>query len=225
MSKSMLRLEAIRLRRKGVSVKSIAQTLGISKSSASHWVRDIVLTVAQLENLRQASIKGAELGRLKSALIQREKRMKLIEESKSAGINRLSSLTKRELLIAGLALYWGGGGKKNRRVEFCNSDPGMIKFLILWLEKCFNVETSRLRCTVGINESHIKREKIVRKYWSEVLDIPLEQFRKTSFKRVKNSKIYDNFDNHFGTLSVVVSKSSSLFYEILGLIVGLNMAA
>ncbi|TSC88014.1 MAG: Uncharacterized protein G01um10147_245 [Microgenomates group bacterium Gr01-1014_7] len=52
MAKSLLRLEAHKLRKKGISVRKIAQTLGISKSTISHWTRDIILTVEQLEALR-----------------------------------------------------------------------------------------------------------------------------------------------------------------------------
>ena len=74
MAKSLLRLEACKLRKRGISVKKIAQLLRISTSTVSKWVRDIILTVEQLENLRQSSIKGAELGRLRSALLQKAKR-------------------------------------------------------------------------------------------------------------------------------------------------------
>ena len=73
MAKSLLRLEARKLRKKGVSVKKIAKYLKVSKSSASRWVRDIVLTVEQLENLRKSSLEGAERGRLRNALIQKDK--------------------------------------------------------------------------------------------------------------------------------------------------------
>lgn len=49
MAKYDLRLKARELRRKGVSVKQIAQELKIAKSSASVWVRDIILTIGNLK--------------------------------------------------------------------------------------------------------------------------------------------------------------------------------
>ncbi|MDD5415380.1 MAG: hypothetical protein PHE48_00020 [Candidatus Daviesbacteria bacterium] len=100
----------------------------------------------------------------------------------------------------------------------------MIKFLIRWLIECFSVRLSELRCRVGINQVHHKRDKIVKKFWSEVTNIPLEQFRNTSFKKVKNKKVYENFDEHYGTLTVEVAKSWNIYYKILGLITGLQEA-
>lgn len=225
MAKSLLRLKARKLRKKGISVRKITEILGLSKSTISGWVRDIILTVEQLESLRQSSIKGAELGRLKSALLQKERRLKLVEDLKSSGIELLSDITERELLIGGLALYWGEGSRKsNRGVGFCNSDPKMIKFLMRWLKDCFGVTMGELRCRVGINFIHNKRDQIVKNYWSEVTSIPLEQFRNTSFKKVKNKKVYENFNEHYGTLTVEVAKSWNLYYKIIGLITGLQEA-
>lgn len=222
MAKSLLRLEARKLRKRGVSVRKIAQTLDLSKSTVSEWVRDVILTVNQLETLRAASIKGAELGRLRGALIQKERRINLIEDLKKAGVEELSTLIRRELLVAGVALYWGEGSRKsNRGISFCNSDPRMIKFLIRWLIDCFGVRVTELRCRVGINFIHTKRDAIVKAYWSTVTSIPLKQFRKTSFKKVNNRKVYENFNDHYGTLTVEVAKSRVLYYKVLGLIEGL----
>jgi len=224
MAKYLLRNRARELRRKGISVKGIAEYLGVSKSTASIWVRDIILTVEQLEKLRNIMLRGSELGRTKGALVQKERRLKFIKESRNKGIAELSSISERELLIAGLALYWGEGGKKNQGVNLCNSDPKMIQFLLLWLKKCFEIMPNEIRCCVGINQMHRKREKVVRDYWSKISGIPISQFRKTSFKKVKNSKIYENFNEHYGTLSVIVTKPSRFYFKILGLIEGLYQA-
>lgn len=221
MAKSLLRIKARKMRAKGESVKKIARKLNVSKSSASLWVRDIILSVEQLERLRKRRLKGGELGRLRSSLKQKEKRLRLIEESKRIGIKKMRNLTEREFLIAGIALYWAEGTKKTRDVEFCNSDPKLIKFMIGWLKRNFGLKTGDLKCYVGINEIHRPREEIVKKYWSDVTGIPLEQFRKTSFKKVKNKKIYANFNEHYGTLAVNVVKPARFYYKILGLIEGL----
>lgn len=221
MAKSLLRLKARKLRKRGVSVRKIAQVLGVSKSTVSLWVRDIILTIEQLESLQNSRIKGSEKGRLMGAFVQKERRLKLIEDSKLKGIELLSNLTEREFLITGLALYWGEGCRKKRDVSFCNSDPRMVKFLILWLQKCFGVKSEDIKCRVGINEIHEKRDQVVKKYWSEVTGIPLIQFKNTSYKRVKNKKIYENFNQHFGTLTVTIKRPGVLYYEIMGLIEGL----
>lgn len=224
MAKSLLRIKARKLRAKGESVKDIAKKLGVSKSSVSLWVRDIILSVEQLEKLRQKSIKGGELGRLKGSLSQKFRRLELIEGYRKEGLERFKNLSGEEVFVAGISLYWAEGSKKKREVSFCNSDPNLINFMIYWLKRYFDVPNLRLRAVVGINEIHTKRESKVKKYWSEITGVPLEQFRKTSFKRVKNRKIYENFDDHYGTLSIKVLKGAGLCYKILGLIEGLSEA-
>lgn len=226
MAKYKLRIEARELRKKGRSVNEIARELQVSKGSVSWWVRDIALTEIQIALLKEKEIKGRELGQFKTMQIMRERRVKYIEEYDKAGARRLSTLTRNEFFILGLSLYWAEGGKtiRNKRVEFCNSDPRMIKFLLLWLVTCFEVPKEDLRCVVGINQIHASREEIVKKYWSEVTEIPLDQFRKTSFKKVTSTKVYDNYDSHYGTLSVLVAKSTSLYFEIMGLIKALMQA-
>lgn len=223
MAKSLLRLKARKLRQRGISVKKIAQYLGISKSTTSVWVRDIVLSVEQLESLRRSSLLGAERGRLKNALMQKEKWQKHMEKARQSGIVTIGNLTNKEFLITGLALYWAEGCKKTRKVEFCNSDPTMIRLLICWLQKYFDILSEDIRCVVGINEMHMKREGHVKEYWSKISGIPLSQFRKTSFKRVTNKKIYDNFNDHYGTLSVHVVKPARFYGKIMGLIDGLRL--
>jgi len=223
MAKYLLRQQARELRSKGVSVKTIGEELGVSKGTASLWVRDIILTVEQMDKLRNSALKGAELGRLKSALLQKSRRLKAIEDARQFGIEHLSNLTDREFLIAGLALYWGEGSKKSREFSFCNSDPEMVKFLISWLQKCFFVGIEDIKASVGINEIHAEREEVVRKYWSEILEVPLRQFTKTSFKKVTNKKVYANFNDHYGTIRIKVARSGAIFYKVVGLIEGLKL--
>lgn len=221
MAKFELRLQARVLRSQGVSVKSIARQLNVSKSSASAWVKDIILTVEQLERLRKSAIKGAELGRLRSSLMQKKRKRDLLKQSQQDGIETVGKLSYRELLMAGIALYWGEGSKKNRRIELCNSDPKMVKFFLQWLKLCFSVSVSDIKCYVGINEMHRDREDIVKQYWSDITGIPLSQFTKTSFKKVQNKKVYANFHEHYGTFVVKTARSGSLYYRVMGLIEGL----
>ncbi len=224
MANYLLRLKARDLRKRGVSVKKIAKYLDISKSTVSLWVRDIILSVEQLEALRKSSLDGAERGRLKNSLLQKNKRIKMMEEFKKMGIEKIGYLTERELLIAGIAFYWGEGYKKGRRLNFCNSDPAMLIFFLEWLKICFEVDPQDVKCRVGINEIHKKREQIVKEYWSKICGIPLNQFTATSFKKVQNKKVYDNFNNHYGTLSIEVRQPARFYGKIIGLIEGLSQA-
>lgn len=75
MPKYILRSKARAMRMKGESVKNIARTLSVSKSSVSTWVRDITLTVEQLQSLKNRELKGSELGRARSAILKKERRI------------------------------------------------------------------------------------------------------------------------------------------------------
>ena len=151
-------------------------------------------------------------------LKQKNDRFKRIEEGQNKGKNYFTSLTKRELFIAGLALYWAEGSKKQRAVTICNSDPKLIQFIIYWLKSCFNISSDRIRGSIGINEIHRDREDIVKKYWSEKTRIPLTQFTKTSFKKVHNKKVYENFHDYYGTFVIKLVKPGQLYYDIIGFI-------
>ena len=223
MAKTEERIQARKLRKKGESVKEIAKLLGVSKSSVSLWVRDIVLSVEQLERLKQRSIIGGERGRLIGALKQKTDRLKRIQSGKLWGRKTVGQLNKRERLLIGIALYWAEGSKKSQQVHICNSDPRMINFMIRWLSEFFDIKENELRLWVGINIVHKVRDGQVKKYWSDITGISLNRFNKTSFKKVKNKKVYLNHKEHFGTLNIRVLKPSRIYYKILGLVKGLSL--
>ncbi len=221
MAKSQEKIKARVLRKNGESIKDIARLLGVSKSSASIWCQDIELTIQQIENLNRKMLAGNYIGSIKGARIQRERKEMRINEQKNIGIKKIGVIKNRNLLFAGLGLYLGEGNKAWNKFQFSNSNPQILKLFILWLEKCFEFPKIDLVFTVFINEIHILREETVKKYWIKTLDIKTDQFRKTTFIKSKNKKVYENFTNHFGTLSIRAKKSSSLQHKILGLCYGL----
>lgn len=223
MAKSEQKLKARELRRNGESVKDISLLIGVSKSTASMWVRDIILNVEQLERLKQKMIRGSELGRTKGALIQKQRRIDLEKKLEKQSIQEINTLTDNELLLSGLCLYWGEGSKKQRELSWCNSDPQLINFMILWLKRCYGIDKDRLGVNVAINQMHKNRNGLVRRYWSRTIDIPIGQFRNTIFKKTKLRKSYENFDEHYGTLRVRVLKPGALWYKIVSQIKALSL--
>lgn len=218
MAKSLLRLKALELRKQGQSIKEIAQNLQVAKSSVSVWVRDILLDQSHLLALQTRIVEGRKLSRLINSLNWQKRRVELAKQHKDEGSKILGTLNHKELLVAGLTLYWGEGSKTKKEVKMCNSDPSLINFFICWLKECFNAELKDLSCYVAINHIHRERESLVKQYWSKTTGITLSQFTKTSFKLVKNEKVYENQNNHFGTLEVRLRKSTTSYYKIMGLI-------
>jgi len=222
MAKSKEKNEAIKLRKRGKSIKDIAKKLKIAKSTISLWCRDIELTSQQLSELHKKMIKGGYIGRMKGARMQFERRIKKIKEYNSKGIEEIGKLSKRDILIAGIALYWGEGSKKRRCLSFCNSDPEMLKIFIKFLKEVLSVGKNRLKAWVCINEIHRNRLEEVEDYWSKIIGISRSQFIKTTFIKAKNKKRYNNFPTHYGTITIRVSASADIFYKINGLIEGLK---
>lgn len=222
MAKTKEKNKALELRNKGESIKDIAKNLGIAKSTVSLWCRDIVLTPKQTKRLYRKMVKGGYKGRMKGARVQYERRLKKIKDYQKKGIEEIGKLSNRDLLIAGLALYWGEGSKKTRCVSFCNSDPETIKFIIKFLKKVFKIKKNRLTAYIGINIIHKNRIEEVEDYWSRVTGISRNQFTKTTLIKARNKKNYSNFQTHYGTIIIKVRKSGDLYYRIMGLIKALK---
>ncbi len=222
MAKTEEKNRAICLREKGESIKDIAQQLNISRSTTSLWCRDVILKAEQIEKLHQKMIKGGYKGRIKGARIQYERRIEKIKKQEERGVRKIGTLSKRDLLIAGLALYWGEGSKKNRSVSLSNSDPEIIKFFVKFLKKEFNIKRDQLTAYIGVNKVHKKRLKEIENYWVKITGISKGQFTKTTLIEAKNKKRYKNFLDHYGTVTVKVKKSADLYYCIMGLIKALK---
>ena len=216
--------KALELRQKGESIKDIAKKLKIAKSTASLWCRDIRLTDEQVERLHEKMVKGGYKGRMKGARMQYEKRIRKIKQWEEKGIKDVGKLSNRELLIAGISLFWGEGSRKTRSVSFSNSDPEMIKFIINFFKKTMGVEKDKFVAYIGINKIHKNRVKEVENYWRKITGIPKNQFTKTILIKSKNKKEYKNHSIHYGTITIKTRKSAELYYQILGLINGLSKA-
>lgn len=212
------KIQAIRLRRKGESVKDIASELGVGKSTVSLWVRDIVLTETQKTRLRERMISGGHKGRMLGALANKEKKLRRIEFASDQAKRRMTLLKKNELFFVGLGLYWGEGVKsESGGFAIVNSDPRVIQIMIRWFTDCFGVDASRFRPRIFINELHRDRERKLIRFWSEKTEVPQSQFAKTVFIP-RGKKVYENRETYYGVMALHVSKGRDLRYQVLAYI-------
>jgi len=208
------------MRRGGASIGEISRILCVSKGSVSIWCDNIILTKKQKELIKSKMVSAGHKGRLKGAETQKRRKEKLIEDYKKKGLTTIRTINNRDLLIIGIGLYLGEGNKTGNKFQFTNSNPDLIGIVLFWLSNIFFVKKENIILNVIINEIHTHRECEVLSYWSGVTKIPLAQFNKTIFIKSKNKKVYDNMENHFGTLIMRVKKSSNLQYQIMGLCFG-----
>src|SRR5688572_10368152 len=113
MAKSEKKIRARTLRRKGQSIKSIARELEVSQGSVSLWCRDIILTDKQISILEKNATDPYYGKRLQNSLKQQGLRLEKTERLKDEGMSEVGELSKRELLLVGIALYWAEGYKKD----------------------------------------------------------------------------------------------------------------
>jgi hypothetical protein len=168
--------EAIRMRKEGASYSQIKEKIKVSKSSLSLWLHDMPLPEKRLRELRDWS--AIRIERFQDTM--RHKRESRWKEVRKHAAKDIGKLNKRELLIAGLFLYWGEGGKTMKAsVSVSNTDPAMLCFFIYWLQ-ALGVSKNRLRVHVHLYaDMDIKKEL---RYWSKVLDLPLTAFTKPYIK-------------------------------------------
>ncbi|MBI3075063.1 MAG: hypothetical protein HYY92_02525 [Parcubacteria group bacterium] len=208
---------AQKLRKEGLSIKEISQKIKSNKSTVSYWCRDILLTKEQLGRLQD---KQKASGMKAILAVAEKKRKQRIEDTAlhaERGAQDVGAITKRDLFILGLALYWGEGYKKgSAETGFTNSDPFIIKMILRWFIECYGIQKEDFILRVSINQLHEGRIDDVVHYWAQTANLPTEQFTKSSLIKTKSIKVYANHNQHFGTLRVKVRRGTNLRRRILG---------
>ena len=161
MAKSRERLLARELRRRGESIREIAQKVSIARSTVSLWCRDIVLTNDQLEALVERDRLGGARGRMVAAELAKKRKNERVSFNEKVGFERIGKISNRELFLIGIALYWAEGSKglRSERFVFVNSDPKMIVIMIRWLRECLHVSDEDIVCRVGLMSSSNKNHR------------------------------------------------------------------
>lgn len=212
------------LRREGFSLGQISQTTKLPRTTIRTWIKDIVLSENQLKVLKERVQEALQGGRIKSQMIQKDKKDKKQKRLMKNGIQEIGGLSPRDFLIAGISLYWAEGFKNRHehRLGFCNSDPSMIKFYISWLEKCLGISKDRIIVRLTLNYSYESKIIDMQDFWVKTIGVPLNQFTKPFFQTSKWKKQY-NTDNYHGVLRVHVKDSLDHLLKMKGWIEGLKM--
>ena len=204
----LLKDQALRLRKQGDSYGDIVKKLGISKSTVSYWLRDVPLTPEQRAKYYTKQIQILSRG----PNSQKERRIREIEQITREAEQEINSpLSFETFRLMGAALYWGEGGK-GRMAHITNSDPHLIVFSVKWIESVFKIPPTQLKASLNIypqqTELHLKR------FWSDLTKIPLENFCKSYIK--PPSKNYKKNNLYYGTIRIYIPKSSDLRHRIFG---------
>lgn len=202
---------ARKLRKQGWSLNKIRHKLKVAKSSVSIWVRDIELTCKQKQELSKKGIKKEVIEKRRKTRLEKEsaKRQIIIDKAK----NELKYLSKRDLWLTGIALYWGEGAKTLRsHVQFSNSDPRSVQLMMQFFQKICNVPKNKFRGHIYLHP-HLSTNR-AKRYWHNITNIPLNQFYKTSKQQSRASKKKKD-TLPYGTFNIEIC-NTELFLKIKG---------
>ncbi|WP_239156665.1 resolvase [Actinocatenispora thailandica] len=210
----------------------VAAELGIAKSTAYRWVRDIPLDVDARKALfaREHSSTtghGQMMAEARWSEYRAERDARQAERVTGAA-GSVGGLTQEELVRIGAMMYWCEGAKakpwnSTRRITFVNSDAGLILVFLAFL-RAVGVEQSTIDFRVQIHET-ADADAAVR-WWAAKVGADRTIFRRTSLKRHNPKTVrYNTGADYHGCLIVSVRRSRAIYDMVEGLVIGVVRAA
>jgi hypothetical protein len=216
-AKDELRGRARDLRSQGWTYPEIAHELGVSKSSCSIWCRDLP---PPARHPRRRHTPDWEPFRRRRALRRAEVTTRAKDE--------IGQLSKRELFLVGVALYWAEGTKskpwgREDRVTFTNSDAAVIRTFEAWLDLLDVAPDDRVY-DLYIHESGDATG--ARSFWARILGLNSESRIGVHLKRHNPKTVRKNIGAEYrGCLVIHIRQGANLYQRIEGWWSGLSTAS
>lgn len=121
----------VKLRWAGKSLNEISVELGIAKSTASLWSKDVAISQQGQDRLKRRRKEGIVKGGASTARIIRKEYREIRETAWTQGFE--SSLTNEDALCVGL--YWGEGAKSEMYWKFSNADRKTVALMVSWAKR------------------------------------------------------------------------------------------
>ncbi len=215
-TKSIEKTKAIALRREGKTYSEIMKVVPVAKSTISLWLREVGLSVPQQHVLTAKKIAASKRGGLAKRKQRIDRTSTIFEEAKA----EIGTLSKRELFLIGVALYWAEGSKQKEHnvsepLVFGNSDPNMIECFLRWLN-LVGVQDLDVCYELYIHKSgNVERAK---QFWVKIIKQPVWIFDKRVYFKKGNPKTKrkNSGEKYIGLLRVKVKRSTDLNRKILG---------
>jgi hypothetical protein len=212
--------QATDLRLEGYSLGYISGKLGVSRTTLSHWLRDITYSPNEFT---RAHVKKA---RVASAMTKNHNRRDSITQLKRVAATELGTTTNRDWLLFGLGFFAktgrsntssSFGGAANERIELSTGDAKMGRLFILWLTRGLNIPAGHIFVQLFLSQG--TDPKLPKQFWSESLKIPIGHIKTSSVKsRTRTSS------NSFGSIKVYIKAQGrtdlgvQLFRKVQGML-------
>lgn len=193
--------QAVTLRCQGRSLKEISHELGIAKSTASLWLRNVEVPAEGRERLQGRIRVGQEALKHTARKFVRRR-----QEAYERGL--ASAPTVADALCIGL--YWGEGSKSDQTWGFSNSEREMIAAMAQWCIRAGQAPGA-FRAHVHVHPEDTVSDDAVRLYWSEA-GIPIENIRVYRF-RSQNSHQRHQGRIPYGTCQLYPIRAGATLFE------------
>jgi len=203
---------AIDLRKSGYTYSEIQQIIpNLSKGTLSGWLKNIPLSTHDKERILAKMLASSETSRIRGAWTNKQKAIERIQKIQKKAEEEFQILSKKPLFISGLCLYWAEGAKKSRSFQFINSDPEMIKLIIVWLKKILKTQESDIKIRLYIHK--VYKNENCEKYWLNITELPNQNLLRTVYKPtihlIKKNPLYK------GCCRIELKNGSEVFWKIM----------
>ena len=197
------------LRKQGYSYGQLTEELKVAKSTLHGWIRGVKRPAkfTRLDRIRWIK-KIQPLGAQGNRRKREENIKKIIDEARNevAGLQINEEIGKAILSM----IYWAEGSKTRGTLQFANTDPKFILLFITLLRKCYELDEVKFR--VRLHLHHYHKVKEAKRFWSNLLDIPANQFGKIYRKSRSKEK---TFRRNFGGICFVRYNSVYLKEQVI----------
>ena len=205
---------ATELRRKGLSYSDIQNSINVPRSTVAYWLKDVELSDEQTKKLKaKRSAVAKSNSEKRAARILRE-----TEDIKRSSAKEIGGVTKRELWLMGIILYWrfGNSSDLKKGVHFTTSDPELIKLFLNWLKEIGKIKEEEIAFDIFISKNRKDFLDKIKNHWSSITRFSRGHFTRVYFYKTHKSK------SEFGLLRIRVKASSMLARQIAGWIGGIR---
>lgn len=194
------RRKAVELRLQGMSYTQIQKIVKAGKGVLNYWLKDHPLTEEQKAKIYSKREVWVENFREAMKKKKADNFEKVLQEQQKA----IGEIDLKNLLIAGIFLYWGEGQKGGSSVSLSNTDPDVMRFFLYWTEKCFGLKRTDLRVHIYLHLYSDMDFQTVMGYWRDTLLVNESQFAKPYVKKSTLAALdYKSFGH--GTCRIQIS--------------------
>ena len=190
-----IKTEVIIYRKRGASLGDIQKKYGVPKSTLNYWFKDIILSLVYKRHLQkrhaQALVKARKEA-VKWHNAQKEQRLITAKREALASLSSIKTSQQEVIELALAFLYLGEGLKGDGGTSLGNSNPQILIFFIESLKQVYGLKNTDFKCELHLRAD--QNERTLKKYWSDILHIPLTHFLSTSFdKRTAGRATYAHY--------------------------------